>query len=454
MAITPTLGGLTGSGVPGQRLALDQDGAAVWRDAEIVNVREYGVLGDGADETAAIQALLDAMKSGVVKRRRLIFPEPVGGTEYVITAALKPDQGRIAIEGASRFGCVINQHTANTPVLLWDDDGGGDRAYIRVAHLTLKHNNAPDATTTQQYGIQFRANPDGTAASGAGYFQNDFTALDIRRAYVGIGAWASGTGTCPIWATRCRGVNFFDTKHHAIKLTSEPSSGVIGQPFNTISHVGVFNSDAAIVNEAEAIRVIGGTGIAIHHLNVEDWRNELLYASGGSYLTLAGLRTERHVLDRDGGQNVIYLASGQFDLSGIDFGHTIIKHASGTARIVRADAGALVSVRAGSFFRDASSTSNGTTASLWAPGGTAMTADGIVVNNGVNLFLGSAFGDGQYGLIRVNGLPPAWDAAPTASASYRGRSYRAEGGASVADVEYRCLKSAADAYAWKAVVSG
>jgi hypothetical protein len=83
-----------------------------------------------------------------------------------------------------------------------------------------------------------------------------------------------------------------------------------------------------------------------------------------------------------------------------------------------------------------------------------MTADGIVVNNGVNFFLSSSFGDGQYGLIRLNGLSPAWDAAPSASASYRGRSYRAEGGAGVADVEYRCLKSSADTYSWKAAVSG
>jgi len=43
---------------------------------------------------------------------------------------------------------------------------------------------------------------------------------------------------------------------------------------------------------------------------------------------------------------------------------------------------------------------------------------------------------------------------PTASASYRGKMIRVEGGAGVADKLYICLKSAVDTYSWVQVASG
>lgn len=43
---------------------------------------------------------------------------------------------------------------------------------------------------------------------------------------------------------------------------------------------------------------------------------------------------------------------------------------------------------------------------------------------------------------------------PTAGKAYRRKIVVVEGGAGVADVVYVCLKSAADTYSWKTVVTG
>lgn len=457
MALSPVLSSLndlTGHGAVGQRLTPDSAGRPAWRDAEIINVREYGILGDGSDEYATIQALLDAIADGTTRRRRLVFPESSSGDYYTISDTLTPDNGEIAIEGVGPRKSRIQQTTPNIPILQWtSDQPNGIARDIRVANLSLSFEDAPDGTTTQQYAIQFRSSADGSATSGAGYYLMHFENLDIYRAYVGIGAYATGTGTCPLWSTHFENLTFRDTKHHAIKLTNTPGTGSLGQPANVFTNINVLNYGTGFLSDDAAIAIASGTGVTINGLNVEDWQNQILYIVGGSFTTINGLRTERHDLTTNGGFDVLYLSNGVFTLNGVDFQNLRFAHTSGVARLIRAANSAKVIVNGVICSRSSSSTSTQTTALAWAPAGTEVTVNGALLNDAyVTRYLGNAYGDGQHGLVQYNGKPPVWDSEPAASSTYRGRIYRTEGGTGVADVVRICTKDAADAYGWRDLI--
>lgn len=440
-------------GVQGQALALDANGIGAWRDAEVVNVREYGILGDATNEYAKIQGLIDAIRTGAQKRRAIIWPDPPGA-KYVIDTPIDVDMANIFIKGAHR-GVAIEQSTANQPVFRWTGDLSATLSNVRFEHLTIRHAALADAATTKQYGIMFRPDAATTGTSGGGAYLMAFIDCWFNQCYVGIGQDTSGSGTFPIWSTLYRDLVFRDTKQNAIKLQS---AGNQGQPNIVIDHVDVLNYNTANLSTGPAIMAKAVTGLTIMGLNVEDWQDQILNIQGGSTTVINGLRTERHDLMTNA-IHVLYFANGQFMVNGVDLSGLRIQHGTGVSQavnLVRADVGAKVTV-------------NGMTASKSLTGYTPTAgrvamlsgdpstfshiyADGIV-DNQANLVFGimptTGFGGGPHAIVRYNGMPPTWDALPPASSIYRGRLGRIEGSAGVADTVQICEKNAADAYVWR-----
>jgi hypothetical protein len=115
------------------------------------NVRDYGAAGDGrADDTAAIQKALEAVRSKDSARRVLYFPTGV----YRITATLKLDR----ISHSEPLGMSIAGEDPERTTLRWDGPAGGNMFrynawYTSLSRLTL--DGAGKARVALQHGEAF-----------------------------------------------------------------------------------------------------------------------------------------------------------------------------------------------------------------------------------------------------------------------------------------------------------
>lgn len=423
---------------------------------EVINVNAYDIWGDDTNEHAAIQSLFDAVRTGSHKRKVIFFPEPTGA-RYVVDAPIDVDMAGICIRGAHRGAVSIQQSTPNTPVLRWTGDLSAGLHSVKVCDLRLSHAALASSSDTKQYGIMFRPDAATTGTSANGAYLMMFEDIWFTNCYVGIGQDTSGSGTFPIWSTLFRDLVFRDTKLNAIKLQS---AGNQGQPNIVIEHVDVLNYDTTNLSTGPAIIAKAVSGLTMSGLNIEDWQDQILNIQGGTFTAINGLRTERHDL-MTSATNVLYLANGEFVLNGVDLSGLRIQHGTSvanTVKLVKADAGTHVVVN-GLRASKAASGYTPTAGRVAVLAGSPTTgawiyADGVrddPANNVLGVAATSGFSGEPHAIRRYNGRPPAWDAAPTASSTYRGMTYRVEGAAGVADALYICEKDAADAYAWRAL---
>lgn len=401
-----------------------------------VNVTKYGLSGVGA----IASAIAEAIASGA---RRVYIPP---GT-FDISAPIKPNAGQIEFFGESRSTSIIRQLTADTPVFQWENSTVGDKHSITVKSMYLKNANLPTISTTQQYGIQFRSDAAGTAVDGSGYYLSRFEDLRIDNSYVGVGQYVSGAGTCFLWGNVYRDLLFFDTIHNAIKMRG----GSGGQPMDVLDNVHVLNYSIGAITDDYAIDAAGANGLLINGLNVEDWRNKIIWCDGMSTGVINGLRTERIVIDNNSFPRMIGLNNGNYVLNGADL-DLVVKHASGYARLIFAAGAAQVSARAINAHKNPSGSTTTTGIQLLG-GDSTSTIDysAISVDSAVAKYLPSVWGTDMYSRKREDGQAPEVDVLPSASATYRGREFRVLGGAGAADVTSRCRKNAADAYEWVAI---
>lgn len=366
-----------------------------------LTVKDYGAKGDGVtDDTAAINSAITAVSTSG-SSRIVYFPE---GT-YKISSAINPAVAQLTFRGDHRTNTVISQTTANTPVFQWTSDLSGGAHSITFEHLKLTNANAPTTSTTQQYGIQFRADPTGTVASGNGFYICRFVNLNITNQYVGIGQYTTTGGCCPMWSNVYRDIVFSQIAHNAIKINNTIS---IGQPNNVIENVNVLNGGSnGFTPDGYAVDVNGPTGLLINGLNVEDWYNNLLSIQGGYSITINNLRTERFNITSNTYPRICYFATGNFVLNDFYFDANIANTA-GFASLIFADANAAVSVNGWWTSYNPSSTTFNPVAMVWGDGitGTVETNNAYAAT-AFNLSLDSGFGTGRNSWTFHNRIPVA-----------------------------------------------
>lgn len=202
-----------------------------------INVKDYGVVGDGAtDDTIAIQQIFDGIVAQTIPARRVYFPQ---GT-YRITNYLVPPRRNIALVGDHREASIIRQDTVNTPILRWQDEGSdalGLSTGIHIADLGLRFPSPATAAQNQQYAVQFRPSATGASVTHKGYLLGTMERCEIRNAYIGIGTDTDATGKCPLWGWSFRDIILHDCRYNAIKIRS---GGDVGSTHLRFEQISVF----------------------------------------------------------------------------------------------------------------------------------------------------------------------------------------------------------------------
>jgi len=454
---TPTLAESGGAAIarvdPGVVGANDEvlawrSGGPVWlRTQGVLNVENHGVrtTNTASQNAIALNGLFASIRSGAEPSRRVFFP-----SLYSVDTTILVNQSDLELFGVTRERSGLTSTTANIPVLRWNDEKNGERN-IHVHDLWLGNSTNPTALTTQQYGIQFRATVDGTGGLIYGYHNCAFTDLWFSKQYIGIGEYSTGTGKVVIWATEFRRIVGQDIKYGLIRLVSSTSAG---QPRLVISDIDVLNY-GAVRNDpggGYAIEVSAANGLSLRDVNIEKWKGTAIYIVGGAGGHLSNLRIEwqDHSLATD---TVVTLVDGHFTVDNAVISFESI--GGGGPQSIFYIVGANDSARiSGVSVSTIDPTPTGTMELIRAPAGVKVELSGFSnqIPSVLSEYLPVGWGEpGSYARTSVNGSPPAIDVLPTASATYRGRMFRVEGGAGVADVTYICRKDAANAYGWVAI---
>lgn len=181
---------------------------------DFTTVRDFGAVGDGiADDTVALQAAINAAIT--TTGGRLIFPR---GTYKISAKLIIPVSYGWVIEGASRLGTRIVQHTANTPIFSLEGNGTWGWA---VRGLQFSWNTPQPAANTSAVAIRF-----GTGTAGHTFFQFEIADCTFEKGFRGIAADPSASPS--LWGFTVRNCNFANSMTGAA-VFSVPNPAV-GQP--------------------------------------------------------------------------------------------------------------------------------------------------------------------------------------------------------------------------------
>lgn len=397
------------------------------------------------DDTAKLQALFDGIRTGAITARRIIAPE---GTARLSNYISMGNLNDFVFVGAGASRTKFRQETANKPVFLFDDIPNGGRAFIFMRRMNLTHTNKPTDATDQQYGIQFRANADGTGLSSGGINLCGFEDMQFINCYDGIGVYSVTTGGVAVWGSTLRNLLFRATRRSAIRFRSATLPGglpnLVLDNINVLNYSGVYEG-AGVTNNGIAIDIQAPTGLVMNAINIEDWIDQAINVTGGGSATYNSLRFERHVMATNG-VPIIYQASGSLTVNGMSLSSTKKNHTN-RAYVFMGDASAKIAV-------------NGLVES-GTPSGTGILSAFESRNNATFIIENHSLLAGtdeysplsheptsQYGRLAVNGGPPKVEILPPASEAYRDRRFRLEGASGSADASYICLKQPNNSYAW------
>lgn len=261
-----------------------------WNAAHVGNglgwydVTVYGAAGDGAaDDTAEIQAAITACVAaggGVVYL-------PAG--DYHISAALTMGLAvGVRIIGASRDATVIRQMTRNVPIIKFDTaDANGDE----IRDLTLMYDDWQTLVESDAIALCFNREPAGVSL----FWHLTVDHVRIYRAQTCIG-YSGASGTQVTFDCTWTNLHLEAFSYRAIDL--EPTNDSYGQPGHRFENllIEILN----IIPVSSAIMWFSGlTDATIDNLVVANSRNAILYAFGGSHVSIRGLHVEGAIVTND-----------------------------------------------------------------------------------------------------------------------------------------------------------
>lgn len=193
------------------------------RFADIVNVKDYGAVGDGAtDDTAAIQDAIDE----AVSRGGASVWFPAGS--YLVSAALTlSDAGLVNLVGNGANASAIIMDAANTPIFSFTECGTG-RPDFHISGLTLEYATAAAISDTNSVALAFET---GAGTPAFGYYNFSIRDVTIRGCHTGI---SNRFGATPpnLWGFDIQALRVQDFAYRAWDITNTGTGG--GSPNSSI----------------------------------------------------------------------------------------------------------------------------------------------------------------------------------------------------------------------------
>lgn len=259
------------------RLLHMEDGIAAAAAAVVINPAEFGAVGDSVvDDTAAIQAAIDAAASSALGARTVVMLSP-GATYKVTTLRMKKG---VVLDGGNRATTLFQQAASTDHVIVLDTD---DADTITIQNLTVNGNKANQTATNRGINIIY------TASGG----QKNNT---IRNVYIyntkgdgiSIGDYARATHLHDFVIYKCDGYGLAlrgadsEVTHGDIGQSGKSGVFVLGSSF-TVSNVKAWYS-GALLNDADCFGFwIQGTKNNLSNITSQENRGHglHLFKSGG-----------------------------------------------------------------------------------------------------------------------------------------------------------------------------
>jgi hypothetical protein len=295
-------------------------------DAPVVNVKNPlyggGASGYPADDTAAIQAAFTAAAAGAVPGE-VVLPG-----KFKITAPIDIPfhaLGGIKIKGSGRYGSIIEQATANTPIFRAQTDLTHS---VHISDLTLQYATQAGVGDTNSYGIQWT----NAGSVTGGFFNWVLERVNIDKAYIAMGIKSPVAGTLPVWGLRASDCKLTNIRQSAIVLTSDVA---IGQPRILFQNLYVSNDSSGIVPGGDCIILTACSDAVIDNWELSSWANRALNVSAANTpLNLRAIHVESHSFT--GAAPFLFLVTnGGANFQGVSIAGT--SNASSFAIMFRAD---------------------------------------------------------------------------------------------------------------------
>jgi hypothetical protein len=247
----------------------------------IVDPTDYGAdpLGVG-DSTAAFKAAIVVLKAGYaggnIQNGKLYIPAGV----YKITDELVlPFMTGFQIEGDSRGGTIIKQHTSNKPIFTF---GVSLTHSWKISNLSLDYNTQQTPANPRGAHIYF----DLTSGTSDGFFNFEIENCSFYRGYYGI--LLNPDLQLALWGVTIRKCNFGTMGGGAIRIQPEPA---VGQPVIKLEDVYIHGQ--GMVESAVMIAYCDTVLLDTVEFNEGDFSVSVMSISSCYNVTLINTRAEQ-----------------------------------------------------------------------------------------------------------------------------------------------------------------
>jgi hypothetical protein len=261
------------------------------------NAAAAGVVCDNAtDTTTTLQAAVNAEAS---RNGTLLLPT---GTCVISSSITIPFTQQLRIAGQGKLSTIIKMTANNTPIFVANQPNTHS---IEIDHLQLQYSSHQSTSNTQSYGIQWTS----AASDPQGFYRWNVHDTQIDGAYICMGIYTTAGNTETVWGSLFLNNTFTNVSQSAISLVPTVP---IGMPTNLFINQSVFDTGGGAPVPAGPAIILSAVEATFIGLDVEGWKNEAIWSTGGGFVHVIGAHVEHETLTTSG--RFFFIANAPFML--------------------------------------------------------------------------------------------------------------------------------------------
>lgn len=265
------------------------------------SVKAFGAKCDGStDDTTAIQAGITWIAAN---HGNLTLP---AGTCNISGSLIIPFAQQFRISGQSKVGTIINMTASNLPIFIANQ---ANTHSVELDHLYLQYSSHQSTSNTQAYCLQWT----NAASDSSGFYRWNVHDLQCDGSYIGLGIYTTGGNTETVWGSTFSNVTITNTSQSALSFVP---SVPIGMPINVFNQLGIFDTGGGAPVPAGPAIFLSAMEAVFNGLDVEGWKNEAIWSTGGGFVNVSGCHVEHETLATSG--RFFYMANGPIFIEGCD----------------------------------------------------------------------------------------------------------------------------------------